>query len=98
MSDLGGNGLKREKCTKYFFNLEKINFEVSSLSKLKINDVVCDDKIQISKYVADFYQGLYSTDVENAKNMDLFLKSKQNYLDVIDDGFKLVYDREICLS
>lgn len=43
-----------EKCTKYFFNLEKRNFEQSSLSKLRINDLICDDKKQISEFVANF--------------------------------------------
>ena len=32
-----------EKCTKYFFNLEKRNYEQSSLSKLRVNDEICDN-------------------------------------------------------
>ncbi len=52
-----------EKCTKYFFNLEKRNYEQSSLGKLRINDAICDNEKEISQYVAKFYETLYSADL-----------------------------------
>lgn len=63
-----------EKCTKYFFNLGKSNFERSSLNKLKINDLKCEDEKQISQFVANFYQGLYGADQLNEDDMDVFLR------------------------
>ena len=60
-----------EKCTKYFFNLEKRNFELSSLCKLEINNLICEDVKGISQYVADFYQKLYAADCKNERDMDM---------------------------
>lgn len=57
-----------EKCTyctlivlKYFFNLEKRNYEQSSLGKLRINDAKCDNEKEISQYVVKFYKTLFSS-------------------------------------
>lgn len=84
-----------EKCTKYFFNLEKRNFEQSSVSKLRINDVICDDEKQISQFVANFYEGLYGADQLNEDDMDVFLKGIEPETKKIDDEFKSICDQKI---
>lgn len=86
-----------EKCTKYFFNLEKRNYEVSSLSKLKINDQICEDKKLISQYVANFYQKLYAVDNESGDNIDLFIKGIEKEIKGINEGFKVICDRKVDL-
>lgn len=45
-----------------------------------------------------FIENVYCAETGNGNNIDAFLKSKQKYIEVIDVGFKLVCDQEICLS
>ena len=87
-----------EKCTKYFFNLEKRNFELSSMCKLKINNLICEDVKGISQYVADFYQKLYAADCENERDMDMFLEDMERNIKCVDESFKSVCDQKISLT
>ena len=92
-----------QKCTKYFFNLEKQNFELSSLSKLKINDLISDDEKQISQFVTDFYKRLYGADqldeVDMMKlDMAEFLKGIEPDTKKIDDNFKSICDQKISIN
>ena len=48
-----------EKNTKYFFNLEKRNVEMSSLDKLNINDQITEEPNEIKHFVTKFYESLY---------------------------------------
>lgn len=66
-----------EKCTKYFFNLEKRNHEISSLCKLKINDTVYEDGKLISQFAVSFYEKLYLADPLNQDKMASFLQTIQ---------------------
>ncbi len=84
-----------EKCTKYFFNFEKRNFELSSLSKLIINDLICDDEKQISQFVANFYKGLYGADQLDEDDMAVFLKGIEPEIKKIDDDLKSICDQRI---
>ncbi len=51
-----------EKSTKYLFNMEKRNVECTSMVKLNINGKLTETVKEISRYVADFYENLYSDD------------------------------------
>lgn len=51
-----------EKNTKYFFNLENRNRELSSIRKLMINNKVCENNKDIAEYVSQFYKTLYTSD------------------------------------
>lgn len=81
-----------EKCTKYFFNLEKRNYEQSSLGKLRIYDAICDNEKEISQYVAKFNETLYSAHLAVQDNIDVFLKGLEPGVKNIDDNFKLICD------
>lgn len=81
-----------------FFNLEKRNFELSSLFKIKINDQVCEDKKIISQYVSDFYKKLYANDNESEDNIDLFIKGIKNDIRGIDEDYKSICDQKINLA
>ena len=87
-----------EKNTKYFFNLEKRNYEASSLTRLKINDQICEDKKLIARHVADFYQELYATNGGRKNNIDLFIKEVKTDIRSIDEGFKIIFDQKVSLA
>ncbi|CAJ1069845.1 unnamed protein product [Xyrichtys novacula] len=87
-----------EKCTKYFFSLEKRNYEMSSLCKLKIHDAVCENEKLISQYVARFYEKLYMTDLLNEDKMSLFLQTIQPNIRRIDDDLHVTCDQKITIT
>lgn len=84
-----------EKCTKYFFNLERRNHEISSLSKLKMNDAICEDEKWLSQYVGSFCEKLYLADPLNKDKMTLFLRTIQPASRRIDEVFQLTCDQKI---
>jgi len=45
-----------EKNSKYFFNLEKRNTELSTLKRLLIDDKISTDSNEISQFVTNFYK------------------------------------------
>lgn len=87
-----------EKCTKYFFNLEKRNNELSSISKLTINNQIWEDEKIISKHVADFYNNLYSKDILHEDHMDAFFQTIQSNVKKIDENFKFICDQKITVA
>ena len=50
---------KGEKSTRYFFNLEKRNFEKKTIAQLKlVNGEIVSDMKQINKEIESFYSGV----------------------------------------
>lgn len=49
-----------ERNSKYFFSLEKRNAEMCLIRMLKINDIVTEDLVMISKLVSKYYTDIYS--------------------------------------
>ena len=84
-----------EKCSKYFFNLEKRNAEISSVSKLKINGTTCEDDSIISNYVANFYQKLYSRQTLDEDQMDTYCQNISQNIKKIDNKCKDLCDQKI---
>lgn len=70
--------------TKYFFNLEKRNGELTSISKLLINNIVTEDGKKISQFVTQFYKDLYTSNFVSPDLND-FLDSVVDKAKVIDD-------------
>ncbi len=87
-----------EQCTKYFFNLEKRNHEISSLSKLENNDTVCEDEKLVSQYVVSFSEKLYLADPLNKDTMTLFLRTIQPDSRRIDEVFQLTCDQKMRIT
>ncbi len=87
-----------EKCTKYFFNLEKRNYEQASFSKLRVNDVICENEKEISQHVTKFYETLYNDDSVDQDNIAMFLKGLEPDIKKIDDNFKLICDQKILVK
>lgn len=86
-----GNGLNRGRnAPQYFVNLEKRNYEISSLSKLKIDDTVCEDGKLISQYVVSFYEKLCPADPLNKDKMALSLQTIQPDIRKIDEDFQSI--------
>lgn len=63
-----------EKNTKYFFNLEKRNAELTTIAKLKINEQISENMKDITTYITDFYKKLYTRE-ENTKDLPSFFNS-----------------------
>lgn len=85
-----------EKNTKYFFNLEKRNNELSSVRKLMINNKICENNKEIAKYVTQFYTNLYTPEPYDDRKTDLFLnKIADTTTKKINDDFKLFCDKDI---
>ena len=51
-----------EKPTKYFFNLEKMNYEKKLIREVKLeNSETVTDAVQVKKEIEAFYQSLYTS-------------------------------------
>lgn len=87
-----------EKNTKYFFNLEKRNNEMSSVSKLMINNSICESNKEIAEYVTQFYKNLYTSEPYNEKEAELLLSKISDTTKIIQEDFKLLCDQEINLQ
>ena len=78
----------REKNSKYFFNLEKVNYKRKNRYKLRIEDEIVDDPKIILKEQDQYYEKLYtSANIEfNLKYFDTvdFQKIDQNDKDSMD--------------
>lgn len=85
-----------EKNTKYFFNLERRNNCLSSITKLKINNVICDDLKVISDFVTEFYSNLYSRSDIGQPNA--FLANIQSNAKCLSESSKELCDEEININ
>lgn len=88
---------KGEKNSKYFFNLEKRNTELSSLKRLRIDDKVSTDSSEISQFVTSFYKKLYTKD-EGIGDARSFLENIKINSIVIDEDLKNNCDKAITLD
>lgn len=51
-----------EKPTKYFFKLEKNNYEKKLIREVELeNGEIISDPVQINKEIGDFYQNMYTS-------------------------------------
>ncbi|MED6243931.1 hypothetical protein ATANTOWER_030397 [Ataeniobius toweri] len=50
---------QREKCSKYFFSLEKRNFDQLFIEKLKINNVICKKECHFKQCIKCFSKFTY---------------------------------------
>jgi len=68
---------KREKPTKYFFNLEKRNYYRKSINELRKQDgVEIREEKEILKVISEFYEDLYSSEISTSQEQfDLYQKS-----------------------
>lgn len=87
-----------EKNTKYFFNLEKRRKETSSVSKIIINDIINENPNDVSKYVARFYQTLYSSAQPCPRRIQLYLDNLSNNIKKIDTDFKNLCEDQITIA
>ena len=62
---------KGEKPTRYFFNLEKRNFEKKTIAQLKLmNGEIVSDMKQINKEIESFYSDLLETKLSDSHLTD----------------------------
>ena len=53
-----------EKSTKYFFNLEKNNYEKKLIREVEVeNCEIISDPVQVNKEIRDFYQKMYTSKI-----------------------------------
>ena len=53
-----------EKLTKYFFNLEKNNYEKKLIREVELeNGEIITDPVQVNKEIRDFYQNMYTSKI-----------------------------------
>ena len=72
---------KGEKPTKYFFNLERKNYEKKNILQLKIGDnEVTSDLQRINQEMESFYKDLLKTKLTESQERN----SKTNFDDFID--------------
>ena len=70
---------KGEKPTKYFFNLEKINYNRKTIDKLRKQDgVEIREEKEILNVIQEFYADLYSSEISTSQaKFDGFIKKKK---------------------
>ena len=75
-----------EKCSKYFFGLEKQNYTKKNMTKLKINNAVITEPKAIQEEQVKFYGNLYSSKLKTKEDItDAFFKSENiNQLSELD--------------
>ena len=57
-----------EKPTKYFFNLEKKNYEKKLIREVELeNGEIISDPVQVNKGIRDFYQNMYTSKTNGSK-------------------------------
>ena len=68
---------KEEKPTKYFFNLEKRNYNRKTINELrKQNGVEIREEKEILKVIQEFYEDLYSSEISTSQEQfDLFTRN-----------------------
>ena len=71
---------KGEKPTRYFFNLEKRNFEKKTIAQLKlVNGEIVSDMKQINKEIESFYSDLLETKLSHltdfGENFNTFVEN-----------------------
>ena len=69
---------KGEKPTKYFFNLEKRNYNRKTINELrKQNGVEIREEKEILKGIQEFYEDLYSSEISGTlqEQFDLFTRN-----------------------
>ena len=64
---------KGEKSTKYFLNLIKRNKTKTTIRKLKVNDVVIEDRNEVMNNIKSFYKSLYSCQNLEGGNENSFI-------------------------
>uniref|UniRef100_A0A3P9LHW9 Reverse transcriptase domain-containing protein n=1 Tax=Oryzias latipes TaxID=8090 RepID=A0A3P9LHW9_ORYLA len=84
-----------EKCTKYFFNLEKRNFEISCIRQIKIGNSISEDTKKVSQYVAKFYQRLYTKDCFREEDIELFFNNIKDKIGKVSETFEKTCDQKI---
>ena len=53
-----------EKPTKYFFNLEKNNYEKKLIREIKLqNGELTSDPVQVNNGIEDFYRNMYTSKI-----------------------------------
>lgn len=66
-----------EKCSKYFFDLEKQNYIKKNMTKIKVNDKVITDQKTIQEEQVNYYRNLYSSKISDKENIsDSFFLSR----------------------
>ena len=71
-----------EKPTKFFFNLEKRNYEKKSIREVELeNGKIISDPVQVNKEIRNFYQNMYTSKI-NGNNSTSAYEHNQNI-----DGF-----------
>ena len=72
-----------EKPTKYFFNLEKNNYEKKLIREVKLeNGELTSDPVQVNKGIEDFSRNMYTSKI-TANNSDYISEHNQNLDDFI---------------
>ena len=58
-----------EKPTKYFFNVEKNNYEKKLIREVELEDGdIISDPVQVNKEIEDFYQNMYTSKTTGNNN------------------------------
>ncbi len=87
----------RRKKYYIFFNIEKRNVECTSMVTLNINGKLTENVKEISRYVADFYDNLYSDD-NKLSNAQSFLDSIKEDIQKRDESSIKMCDQGISLD
>ena len=73
-----------EKPTKYFFNLEKRNYEKKSISQIKLNNgKITTDPQLIRKEIETFFSALYETKISDSSQSQQS-ETLQNFIESLD--------------
>lgn len=76
-----------ERNSTYFFNLEKRTGDLKRISALDVNGILTSDEAKISKFVADFYQQLYSSSFHSESSNKFFFEVEQFIPNIIEDNY-----------
>ena len=70
---------KGEKATKYFFNLEKRNYNRKTINEIKLkNDETTTDETQILSMIQTYYSNLYNSQATDARDsFEIFTESME---------------------
>ena len=62
-----------EKPTKYFFNVEKNNYEKKLIREVELeNGDIISDPVQVNKEIEDFYQNMYTSKTTGNNNTSVY--------------------------
>ncbi len=76
-----------ERNSTYFFNLEKRRGDLKRISALDVNGILTSDEAKISKFVADFYQQLYSSSFHSESSNSFFFEVEQFIPNISEDNY-----------